>query len=154
MKLYHFDNVQHYYERVENYLLQSEAEHCLIFGTINTLINFPKFFTTPPYLVTAEEDDVLAVAVRTPPRKLILSRSLNPDAIKAIAQDLYSRSQPVPGLIAPNVEATTFVAAWQALTGQTYKIGMAQRIYQLETVQLIPKASGYLRQLVNAIAIC
>lgn len=127
-------------------MLQSEAENCLIFGTINTLINFPKFFTASPYLVTVEADGVFAVAVRTPPRKLILSRSLNPDAIKAIAQDLSSHLQAVPGLIAPNIEATTFAQAWQALTGQTYKIGMALRIHQLETVQPIPKASGYLRQ--------
>lgn len=146
MQLYHFDNAEQYYERVKKYLLQNEAEHCLIFGTLNNLIHFPKFSTAPPYLVTAEEDGILAVAVRTPLHKLILSRSLNSDAIKALAQDLYFRSQPLPGLIAPNVEATTFVQAWQALTGQTYKISMALRIHQLETVQPIPKASGYLRQ--------
>ena len=84
-------------------MLQNEAEHCLILVTLNTLIHLPDVFNTPPYLVTVEEDGILAVAIRTPPRKLILSRSLNPDAIKAIAQDLSSRSQSVPGLIAPNV---------------------------------------------------
>jgi predicted GNAT family acetyltransferase len=146
MKLHHFEHPQQYYERVKSYLLQHEADHSLILGISNTLICSPERFTEQSYLVAVEEDDtVLAAAIRTPPRKLVLSRSLNSKAIRAIAQDLYSHSEPLPGVIAPSAEAKTFTEMWQTLTAQSYRIFMAQRIYQLETVQPIPKANGYLR---------
>jgi hypothetical protein len=146
MKIHRFNNPQQYYERVKKYLLQHEADHSLILGISNTLIRSPEHFIQQPYLVAVEDETILAVAVRTPPGKLILSRSLNFEALRAIAQDLYSHSQPLPGVIAPATEAKTFADAWQALTGQSYKIGMRERIYQLETVEPILKASGYLRR--------
>lgn len=146
MKIHHFDNPQQYYERVKYYLLQHEADHSLILGMSNTLIRSFEHFSQQPYLVAVEDETILAVALRTPPLKLILSKAVNTEAIALIAQDLYSHSQPLPSVIAPATEAKTFADAWQALTGQSYKIGMRSRIYQLETVQPIPKASGYLRR--------
>lgn len=149
MKIYHFNHPQQYYERVKNYLLQHEADHNLIWGTINNIIRYPQAFTEQPYLVVVD-DPILAVAVRTPPRKLILSTAVNTEAIALIAQDIYSRSQSLPGVIAPANEAKIFAQMWQVLSGQSYKIGMQERIYQLETVQPIPKASGYLRRASNS----
>ena len=151
MKLYHYDKINQFDEREKSYLLQHEAAHSLILGIIDTLIRSPERFTKKPYLGVVEEDDtILAVAVRTTPHKLVLSRSLNSETLQAIAQHLYSSSEPLPGVIAPATEAKTFAEIWQALTEQTYTLSMAQRIYQLETVQLIPKASGYLRRATNS----
>lgn len=96
--------------------------------------------------MAVEEDDILAVALRTPPHKLVLSRSVNTEALRAIAQHLYSHSQTLPGVVAPATEAKVFADVWQAFTGQSYRIGMRLRIYQLETVQPIPKVSGYFRR--------
>lgn len=146
MKLNHFDNARQFYERVKSYLLQHEAEHNLMLGISDSLIRFPERFTDQPYLVAVQEDEtLLTAALRTPPHKLVLSRSVNPQALNAIAQDLYWRQEQVPGVIGPVVEAKTFAEAWQAVTGQSYRQGMAHRIYQLKTVQPIPKASGYFR---------
>jgi hypothetical protein len=39
-----------------------------------------------------------------------------------------------------------FVQAWQAVTDQSERQGMQQRIYQLETVEPLLKADGYFRQ--------
>ena len=149
MEIYHFHHPQQYYERVKNYLLQHEADHNLILGTIDNLISYPERFTEQPYLVVVD-DPILAVALRTPPRKLILSRAVKKEAIALIAQDIYSRSQFLPGVIAPANEAKIFAQMWQVLSGQSYKIGMQERIYQLETVQPIPKVSGYFRRANNS----
>ena len=145
MEIYHFNQPQQFYERVKNYLLQHEADHNLILGTIDNLIRYPERFTEQPYLVVVD-NPILAVALRTPPRKLILSKAVNTEAIALIAQDIYSRSQSLPGVIAPATEAKIFAQMWQVLSGQSYKIGMQERIYQLESVQPIPKVSGYLRR--------
>lgn len=107
MKIYHFNHPQQYYERVKNYLLQHEADHNLILGTIGNIIRYPQRFTQQPILVVVD-DPISAVAVRTPPRKLILSRAVNTEAIALIAQDIYSRSQSLPGVIAPANEAKIF----------------------------------------------
>ena len=74
MKIHQFDNPQQYYERVKKYLFQHEADHSSILGMSNTLIRSFEHFTQQPYLVAVEYETILAVAVRTPPRKLILSR--------------------------------------------------------------------------------
>jgi uncharacterized protein len=97
MKLHYFDRPQQLYEQVESYLLQNEAAHCLILGSLNNLIQFPDRVTQPPdlapYLVLVTEGNkIVAVAVKTAPYKLLLSQSLDLEAIPAIAQDFYSRS--------------------------------------------------------------
>jgi hypothetical protein len=143
----HFENATHFYERVKSYLLQHEAHHNLILGISDTLIRSPERFKSQPYLVSVEEDEtLLAIALWTPPRKLVLSRSVNSLALSAIAQDLHSRQEQLPGAIGPVPEAKAFAQSWQALTGQSYREDIAQRIYQLEAVQPIPKASGNFRQ--------
>jgi hypothetical protein len=145
MKLTRFDDPGQYYQRVKSYLLLHEAHHNLLLGVIEPLIRHPERLTDQTYLATVEADDsLLTVALRTPPYKLAVSRSLNFEAFHAIAQDL--QSSPLPGVIGPAEEATAFAEAWQTLTGQSYCEEMAMRIYQLEAVQPIPQASGHLRQ--------
>ncbi|HAA26485.1 MAG TPA: GNAT family N-acetyltransferase [Cyanobacteria bacterium UBA8553] len=159
MKLNHFEDVNEYYDRVKPYLIQHEAHHNLIFGMIDSLRSQPEYFTHPPYLVTVQEDDhVATVAIRTPPRKLVLSRtaasnsanvpnaSLNLQALNTIAQDLHARQELIPGVIAPVDEAQAFVQAWQAVTSQSYRLAMRQRVYQLESVKPVHKANGHFRQ--------
>ena len=91
MKLNHFEEASQYYEHVKSYLLQPEAHHNLIFGILDGLINQPERFKHSPYLVTVEEDNcLLAVALWTPPRKLVLSRALHPHALNVIAQVLQA----------------------------------------------------------------
>ena len=51
----------------------------------------------------------------------------------------------MPGVIAPKIEAETFVDSWQHLTGQSYRLDVAMRVHQLVTVQPVAKAAGKLR---------
>jgi len=146
MKLNHFEEASQYYEHVKSYLLQHEAQHNLIFGIHDGLINQPERFKHSPYLVTVEEDNcLLVVALWTPPRKLILSRCLQPQALNVIAQDLQARQAMIPGVIGLVDEALAFAQAWQTITNQSYHQSVQLRVYQLETIQPIAKANGYFR---------
>lgn len=135
MQLNRFDNVSQYYIKVKDYLLQHEAHHCLMLGLLNALISAPERFAHSPYLAVVIEDDgrLVTVALRTPPNNLVLSRSVNPQALTIITQALHLSQLQIPGVHGPVDEANAFAQAWQEVTGQSYRLGMAQRIYQLET---------------------
>jgi uncharacterized protein len=142
-----FENIETYALTVRDYLLQEEAAHCLMLGLCSQ-----RNFTEQPYLsVVAENHAIVAAAMKTPPQmktpphKLILSKSLSEQAIALIARNLAADDKSLSGIIAPQSEALTFAKLWQSLTGRSYRLGLAQRIYQLEVVQPITLADGYLR---------
>jgi uncharacterized protein len=141
MKIEHFEYTRHYYQTVKDYLLQQEAAHCLMLGLCSS-----ESLLEQPYLAVATQDKhICSTAMRTPPQQLILSKSSSDEAIRAIALDIVSNNMSLPGLISLKSEAITFARLWQSLTGQSYRLNRAQRIYQLETVKAINYADGHLR---------
>ncbi|GAB4386816.1 MAG: GNAT family N-acetyltransferase [Elainellaceae cyanobacterium] len=155
MKLHRFHDIQTFRDRTQAYLLKHEAEHNLLLGILNTLQHDPDRYPEPPYLVTVTADsdadsDIVAIAIRTPPYKLVLSKVVIPSALTLIAQDVYQevcRAQTqLPGASGLVTEAQIFVEIWQQLTGQTAKLAMQMRIHQLTAVQPVATASGKLRQ--------
>ena len=146
MKITRLNDANQYYQRVGSYLIHHEASHCLLLGIakklLNTTINNENTF----YLTVVESDrTVVATAIRTPARKLILSQAIALEAVELIARDLASNFPSLPGVIAPKTEAETFVDAWQSLTRQSCKLDVAMRVHQLEQVQPIVNATGKLR---------
>ncbi len=145
MKLIKFDDPVQYYQQVESYLLSSEAIHCLILGISKGLCR-PQNDASKPYLAVVENNkSIVATAIQTPPRKLILSKAIAIEAVELIVGDLSNNFQSLPGVIAPKAEAKAFVDSWQRLTGQTCRLDVAMRVHQLETVQSINSATDKLR---------
>jgi len=145
MKLKHFEDINQYYEYVKPYLIQQEGYHNLLFGALSRLRNQAEPLTHP-YLVTVEEDEnLVAVAIKTKPRKLILSKSLNLKAFNVIAQNLHAREEIISVVVGLVDEAQAFAQAWQAVTDQSYRQGMQLGIYQLTTVNSVRKANGHIR---------
>lgn len=145
MKLTRFDDADGYYQRVKSYLLKHEAVHCLLLGISQSLCGNTNDNDSLPYLVLVESDRIIATAIRTPPRKLILSQTSSHQAIESIAKDLASESRSLPGVIAPKSEAQAFVNIWQDLTGKSYELNFAMSVHQLEKLQPITYVSGKLR---------
>lgn len=152
MQLYRFDNAKEFWQYAQNYLLQYEAEHNVLLGVVHTLLHYPERYPESPYLAvctscnsegTTQTDNVLAIAIRTPPQELLLSKVQDLKALKFIAQD-FQRSQ-LPGVSGLVAEVEAFVQVWQTLTGQSYQREVELRIYQLERVEPVAPASGYLR---------
>lgn len=148
MKLTRFDDASHYYhyQQVKKYLLEHEAANCLILGIARGLSCGEINSVSKPYLSIVENNQtILATAIQTPPRNLILAKSGNTEAVELIAKDLASNFLSLPGVIAPKAEAENFVRTWKSLTGKSSKLELAMRIHQLEQVEPINKASGNLR---------
>ncbi len=146
MQLQRFQDVQQFYERVQDYLICHEAHHSLLFSILHILLHSPDRYPHPSYLATVEaEGNVIAVALRTPPRKLVLSKMTDLQASQLIAQDLVQESKKLPGVLGLTPEARAFVAAWQNLTQQPAQLALELRMHQLQTVQPIAPVSGYLR---------
>ena len=145
IKLHRYEDASQFYQQASHYLLRQEAMHYLLLGIGNTLIKNPEKYNCH-YLATVEdEEDVIAVAIRTLPRPLLLSQIKNLAAVELIAQDLHSQQESLLGVNAPSVESEAFAASWTSLTGQSFKLKMALRAWKIEQVQLTATPPGYLR---------
>lgn len=144
MQLHRFDSIQEFWQCAQNYLLQYEAEHNALLGVLHTLLHYPERYPEPPYLALVQTNNqILAIAIRTPPNSLLLSKGQDLNALSLIAQDLQHEQLPgVEGLVA---ETETFVRIWQTLTGQSYQQGVESRIYRLTQIEPVTTVQGYLR---------
>lgn len=144
MKLHQFDNIQEFWHSTQAYLLQHQVENNVLLSISHTLLHNPERYLGKPYLAIVQTSgEIVAVAIRTPHQKLILSKAQNMDALRLIAQDL--RQEQLPGSMGLAFEAEIFSRTWQALTGQFYQRSVVMKIYQLTTVQRVSTARGYLR---------
>ena len=145
MQLHQFDKIEEFWHCAGAYLLRHEAENSVLLGVAHTLLHNPARYPHPPYLAVIEANgDILAVALRTPPYKLLLSKAKNLDALTLVAQDLQDREQ-LPGVMGLVPEVETFLQPWQKLTGQSYQREVAMGIHQLAAVQSFATANGHLR---------
>lgn len=120
------------------------SPHQVLLSISHTLLHNPERYLGKPYLAIVQTSgEILAVAIRTPPQKLILSKAQNMDALRLIAQDL--RQEQLPGSMGLAFEAEIFSQTWQALTGQFYQRSVVMKIYQLTAVQRVSTTRGYLR---------
>lgn len=146
MKLRRFEDGKQFDKEVKEYLLKQEALHNLQLGIIHTLIYHPKMYQSQVYLASVEvKKDIVAVAMRTPPYPLLLSKIKDKAALGIIAQDLYTCWRSLPGVNAPTPEAQEFARVWSDISGQSYKLKMALRVFQLQQVNFVSQAPGYLR---------
>lgn len=144
MQLHRFDNIQEFWHSTQAYLLQHQVENNVLLSISHTLLHNPERYLGKPYLAIVQTSgQILAVAIRTPPQKLILSKAQNMDALRLIAQDL--RQEQLPGTMGLAFEAEIFSQTWLALTGQFYQRSVVMKIYQLTAVQRVSTARGYLR---------
>ncbi len=147
MQLCRFNNVANFWQAAQEYLLQQEAEHNLLLGVTHTLLHYPDRYPDPPYLAiaTSSSDEILAVALQTPPYKLLLSKAADLDAIALIAQDWQQIPEPLPGVGGLVEEVETFVKTWQSLTGCAAQRAIEMRIHRLTQVEPVATANGHLR---------
>lgn len=131
----------------EPFLLNQEAEHCLPLGICAGLAEHPEEMTPTSYLaVVAQGGAVAAVAICTPPRHLVLTQIRMPEAIALIADDVRQFLPDLPGVQGPPAVSRAFADEWGRLTGQSARLAMAQRIYELTTVSPVAGVPGSLRR--------
>jgi uncharacterized protein len=147
MQLCKFDTIQAFWHNAQDYLRQHEAEHNLLLGIAHALLHYPSRYPDPPYLAIAQtSSQIQAVAMRTPPHKLLLSKAQDFRALTLIAQDWQERPDLLPDVSGLVPEVETFLQVWQTLTGQSSRRVIEMKIHQLTQVEPIGSTSGSLRQ--------
>ncbi|HEY6299410.1 MAG TPA: GNAT family N-acetyltransferase [Candidatus Binatus sp.] len=142
-----FSDAGQFLERVQPFLLRREAEHCLILGLLGGLRAGDQWGAAPPLMGLVEEKgEVAAVALMTPPRNLILSWIADDSTIDSIVHELRARGIAIPGVNGSAEIAQKFVLKWSALSRCSYRVQMAQRIYQLTRVTNETRSAGHLRE--------
>ncbi|WP_295613375.1 GNAT family N-acetyltransferase [Chamaesiphon sp. GL140_3_metabinner_50] len=144
MQLHKFDSIDKFWNKTQTYLLQNEAENNLLLAVVNTLLHNPERYLDPPYLAMVEIDgEVVVAAIRTPPRKLLLSKASYLESLTLVAQDLCREA--LTGVMGLVPELETFLQEWQGLTAQSYRLLTEMRIHQLTALQPSIAANGHLR---------
>lgn len=127
--------VDRFLELAGDYLVAREAEHNLLFGICTAIRTTPELFADDPprFAVVTDDARVVLASLRTPPHNQVLSLADDPAAIDALADSLAG--EPLPGVLAPSDAVTRFVDRWRALTGQSSRLEIAERIFRLERVR-------------------
>jgi len=145
MQLRRFDNPIAFCDQAEPFLQQNEVVHnlllriCQQFREVNPRLQ-------PSYLAVVEVgEQIVAVAIRTPPFPLVLSMVEDVGAIVLLAEDIKDADPALPDVNAPQAEADLFAEVWHKLTHQSCKLYMALRVHQLTQVRSVPLVSGTFR---------
>jgi uncharacterized protein len=130
-------------KRAREWLLQTEPEHNLILGLA---AGAGTADTDELYVATVEQNGaVVGCALRTAPRKLVLTR-VPPGAIDALVMDVAACYEQLPAVFGPPAAAREFARQWAERHGISAREGMAQRLYRLDRVHPPERpASGTLR---------
>lgn len=130
IRIRQFDHAAAFLDRAAGFLALREAEHNLPLSLAARLVEDPHpYGGEDPYLAVAEAgDEVVAVAMRTPPYNLILSEVVDHRAVAAFVDDL--REATLPGVFGPVCVAGRFAELWSEGAGVRAHVQVAERIYR------------------------
>lgn len=132
------------------FLARREAEHNLLLGILAPWAR-PGTRSDPPYLAVVRRGGaVQAVAVRTPPRPVVLSLGWEEASCRRLAQDLAMRPGRLPGVLGPNDSGPRFAAAWTAVIGGQTETALRERIYALDAVEPVAQVPGHMEAATGA----
>jgi uncharacterized protein len=142
--LQRFETVEGFLGVAEDFLVDREAEHNLLLGICNTLLTAPGVYREPPYFaVVTRGDEIVGVALQTPPWDLALSEMDDPMAVDLIVEDRIGDA--LPGVIGPTALAERFADAWAIRTGATVNLAVRERAFRLTQVTWPRRAPGRMR---------
>lgn len=148
MRVSRFSSPTNFLDKAAPYLEAQESLNGLMLGLVFRLSQSARRRRNRPYLAVVEDAGVLvATAVMTPPRKIILYSHL-PNcyaALQALWADLQDSRWTVPGVLGPANVADTWAELWQEGNGRSPQIGMRQRVYELRRVKPLSLTKGQLR---------
>lgn len=131
----------------EPFLIEREATNNVLLGLAATLRANPSFTIQPPYFgVVNSGGQVVAAAVITPPNRLHLAYTAQPDALDLVAADVRAFYPLLPGVSGPVPISRWFAERWQRLTGARFTRTMAERNYQLTQVNMPAGVPGQARR--------
>lgn len=133
-----FDAPSDFSSRVGGFLMAREGIHSLHIGILDRLLRrgeTPVSSHPAPLLMSVESDgEVVGIAIRTPPHKLIIS-DLSPQAAASLADVLTPRCPDLPAVLGDRGAAQAFAEAWCARTGTEPRLFMENAIHRLDRLE-------------------
>lgn len=120
----------------KEFLYKNEAQNCLLFSLLKKItVNKNLYGDEDPLLYLLKEDDeIIGVAIQTPPYNLLLSYPFTEKFTKDFVAHLDSKYVELPGVLAPKEAAHKFAEFWAKRKNLKIKTGMKQRIHFLNKV--------------------
>jgi predicted GNAT family acetyltransferase len=134
-----WSSVHDFLGAAQDFLAAREAEHCLLFGISSTIASHPEVYPDPRFWTVHEAGRVVAAALRTPPRGLILSQIDEPRWLTAFAADALAGDE-LPSAMGPTTAVRALADAWSARTGRPAVRVAQERIFRLDRV-IPPRAA-------------
>ena len=149
MKLQRFNNPGGFQDKVQDFLVEDEAENNLPLGIINSLIA-GEYRDREPYMAYVEERGrPIIVILCTPPLQTIFSYTdfLPADEIlELFLKDLIDfLGGDFVGISANKKLAARLKRIWEGIAGRKAEQHMSMRIYKLEEVIPTPNIAGFIR---------
>ena len=149
IKIEHLSNPIEFLSRVGYTLANNEARWGLIYGIAKKLVDNPHAYGDPDpwFLVVSDDNELCAVAMRTPPFKVLLAHfSGDLESAAMVLTDSVSQlSDTIPGIVGDIEIADRFMKHWSLKHKIIIQGKIAQRLYRLERINPIKLSSGKLR---------
>ncbi len=148
MLLTTYQHAHDFVQRTRATLEKNEVANSLILGITRGLEN--ALVDRACYLATVEDEEhtLLVAACMTPPHNIVLfsnNSGRDAEALALLTQNLQDNNWSVPGTIGVGQIVHNFAQIWSRRSGQSYKEGMRQRIFELSQVIPPERVEGALR---------
>ncbi len=145
MKLHSFSSHKEFKTRVFDFLLENEAENCLLLGLLEGMESNPGRYPVAYFWAVTSNDKVVGAAWMTPPFPLGLT-TMPPEGLALLRDAVREISHQPSQVIGPNEGSLQFKTLWAKLDRSHIKSPkMAQRIFQLTEVLPPRKTTGLMR---------
>lgn len=145
MQVHRFETASALMAVAGDFLMAKEALNNLPLGILSTFSTHPRHYPEAYFAAVLEADQVVLVALRTPPFNVVLSMSDREDALAYLAADLSVAFPDLPGVTGPSELTYRFAEIWQAHHAVDTRLQVAERIYELTSVHWPPEPAGSLR---------
>jgi predicted GNAT family acetyltransferase len=146
MKIIRYPDAADFLSHTVQYLTRDEARYGLIMGLARILVNNPHAYGKydPWFCSIGTETELQAIAMRTPPRNVLLAQfSGNTKAVAECLVDAVSRvAAVIPGVAGDKELADIFTRRWCAAYGVAIQHTTSQRIYRLVRVNDVSLSQG------------
>jgi len=148
MKFELYDNINKYFDDVMDVIAQHEIQNNVL---ISNCLRGKDWMDTTNWFMSVVKDSrgaIQLVALMTPPHNIVVYESNNipnDEAVKLLVHEIVNLQIPVPGVIAEKSLAGRFADKYASVSMTIKKDGKGMRIYRLDKVNEMPKASGKFR---------
>lgn len=145
MKTIRYACPKEFLRTAEAFLMENEAVNSLPLGIALNLASGESPTASQSFLAVVHEHNVVRMVLIMTTSHLVLAGEDNREAVSAAIDYLSANEVQIPSIIGTRKLADIFAESWSREKRTIFTREMGQRIYRLDSVNPVPKASGFLR---------